>query len=122
MKDFEARLNQANGRLKVSHVRVRIQQRNQRLYLRATLPPKPNSIRKKPYRQEIALGAKTTVAGVKYAEAEARKLAALLDCREFSWEPYITEEVGGRTVESWVEKFEVDYFTRRSRTPKTETT
>ena len=114
MKDFKARLNQANGRLRASNVRVRIQLRNQRLYLRATLPPKPESERERAFRQEIALGSKATVVGVKYAEAEARKLSALLDCNEFCWEPYLRAGRQGMTVGDWVDQFEEDYFTMKN--------
>jgi len=117
------RLNQANGRLKASRVGVKIEQVGNRLYLRATLPPKPNSNKAGPYQQRISLGVHANPNGVKLAEAEARKVGALLDCKEFSWNPYLSSQPEkGKTVADWIVQFEADYFTRRSRNPKSETT
>lgn len=117
------RLNQANGRLKASKVGVKIEQVGNRLYLRTTLPPKPESDKPRPHQQRIVLGVHANPAGVKLAEAEARKVGALLDCNEFSWKPYLAvQPENGKTVGDWVANFEADYFMRRSRNPKSETT
>ena len=40
---LQGRLNQANGRLRASKVGVKIEAKSNRLYLRATFPPKPDS-------------------------------------------------------------------------------
>jgi len=119
------RLNQANGRLKAAKVGVKIEQVGNRLYLRATLPPKPGSNKLAPYQQRLALGCHANPTGFRLAEAEARKVGALLDCKEFCWTPYLgtlPEPEKGKTVGEWVSLFEQDYFTRRSRNPKSETT
>ena len=82
---IEGRLAQANGRLKASNVGVSIETRGNRLHLRATFPPKPDSDKEKSSQQRLMLGFHANPAGLKLAEQEARKVGALLDCRQFSW-------------------------------------
>jgi hypothetical protein len=119
----DGRIAQANGRLKASKVGVAIEQIGDRLALRATLPPKPNSDRIVAYQQRIFLGFRPNPTGLKLAESEARKIRALIDCKEFNWLPYLNSIAEpASTVATWVSKFEQDYFSRRARSPKTETT
>lgn len=87
--EISGKIAQANGRLNAANVGVIIEQRANRLVLRATLPPKPGSQQSRPYQQRISLGIRASLAGVKEAESEARKIGALLACREFTWEPYL---------------------------------
>lgn len=91
MKKVVEKLNEANSRLKAGRVRVQIQQRGEKLCLQATLPPRPNSIKNVPHQQRIYLDVFTTVAGIQYAEAEAKKVSALLDQHRFDWQPYLKE-------------------------------
>ena len=119
---IDGRIAQANGRLKSGKVGISIQRQGDRLYLRGTFPPKPDSDKKAPYQQRLALGFHANPLGVKNTEAEARKIGALLDCKDFSWLPYLSDRIVTQTCSDWVEKFEKDYFTRRDRNPKTETT
>jgi len=121
-KDIDGRIAQANGRLKSANVGVSITRQGDRLYLRATFPPKPNSEKIAPYQQRLALGIHANPLGIKEAEAEARKIGALLDCKEFSWMPYIKTNAPAITCGQWLEKFEKDYFSRRDKNPKTLTT
>ena len=104
--NIDAKLNQANGRLRSGKVRVAIQVREGHLYLRATFPPKPGSTKQQPYQQRLALGFHANPSGVSAAEAQARKIGALLDCKEFSWNPYIENSELLHTIGSWVERFE----------------
>jgi hypothetical protein len=76
------KLTEANDRLKAANVGIGILNRNHKLYLRGILPPKDGQ--GKPRRQEIAIGARATPAGIRFAESEARKVGALVDCKEFS--------------------------------------
>lgn len=123
MAGTDGRIAQANGRLKASKVGMAIEQIGDRLALRATLPPKPSSDRPVAYQQRIFLGFLVNPNGIRLAEAEARKIGALLDCKEFDWLPYLTPvDVPSSTVATWISKFEQDYFSRRARSPKTETT
>jgi len=120
--DIDGRIAQANGRLKAAKVGIAITRQGDRLYLRGTFPPKPDSDKTTPYQQRLALGIHANPLGIKNAEAEARKVGALLDCKEFSWLPYLGDRKIAKTCGEWVEKFEKDYFAKRDRNPKTETT
>lgn len=123
----EGRLSQANGRLKAGRVGVSIQALGAKLYLQATLPPKPGSNKNLPYQQRIALGIGAHPRGIQLAEKEARRVGSLIDCGEFSWTGYMktspSETVpSAPTVADVVSQFETAYFQRRDRNPKTETT
>lgn len=119
--NFEGRLKQANSRLRLGRCGVSIEVAGKRLCLRATLPPRPGSSKAGPYQQRLFLGHHANPAGLKLAEQEAKRVGLQLDAREFSWADYgATGET--RTVTDWITAFEADYFTRRQRSPKTETT
>lgn len=101
------KLDQVNQRLKDALVRVRIEQIGDKLYLQATLPPKPNSHETRKYQQRIALSLAATPSGIKIAEREARKVGALLECKQFDWTPYLTPgRKQSETVSDWVSQFE----------------
>jgi integrase len=112
----------ANQRLIAGNIGVRIEAKN-KLVLRATLPPKPNSTKPKPHQQRIYLGVPTNRSGVKRAEKEALKLGGLLACKEFDWEIYIKvegeEEI---TAGESIARFEKFYFQKRQRNFKSEHT
>lgn len=116
-------LEQINARLKAAKVGVRIEIRGGRLCLQATLPPKPTSSKTCRHQQRISLGVKDTPAGLQYAEREARKIGALLDCKEFDWNPYLkAAKPPTEKVSDWVEQFKADYFSKRQENFKTLTT
>ena len=101
------RLNQANGRLRAARSGVSIVQKCDRLYLQATLPPRPGAEKVNPYQQQIALGIYASPAGISFAEKEARKVGALLASRAFDWSLYVKkEEPDTETIASWIRKFE----------------
>jgi integrase len=104
--DIQGKLNQANGRLRSAKVGVTIEVKGNRLYLRATFPPKPDSSKSQSYQQRLALGFHANPAGISLAEAEARKVGALLDCKEFSWQPYLKASGHTLTIGHWIERFE----------------
>jgi integrase len=122
--DSNNQLTELNDRLKFSRIGVRVHQIKNCLYLRATLPPRPNSKRTKPHQQWLSLGIYGNIDGLKRAEAEAYKLGGLLACKEFRWELYLnTPGVTDRNyVSDWVERFEKFYFQTRQRNYQTETT
>lgn len=121
--DINEKINQANLRLKTAQVGVSIVRLGNRLYLQATLPPKPGSNRTKRHQQRIALHFYANPAGVQQAEKEARKIGALVACKEFDWTPYLKEqEPEAERVQEWVEQFKANYFIRRSSTPQSQTT
>lgn len=95
-----------NGRLKAAKVGVSLRQKGDRLYLRATLPPKPKSTRTQPHQQDLTLKIYANPAGLERAEAEARKLGALLACKEFDWSLYQQPEATeSKTCGDWVMQF-----------------
>lgn len=116
-------LEKANARLKLGKISARIIVRGDRLYIRATFPPKPGSKYTQDHQQDLALGYRLNVIGVKEAEKEARKIGVQLDLGHFNWSEYLKpDQKNVITVQDWVAKLEFDYFSRRERTPATETT
>jgi integrase len=112
-------LQRLNERLYLNKVDVTVEQLGRKLYLRSTLPPKPNSDRAKPYQQRIALGIPANSEGFKLAEKEARKVAALNACGDFSWLPYIKNAATGipsaQKAKDLVKDLEKEYFTKTKR-------
>ncbi|KJH72354.1 site-specific integrase [Aliterella atlantica] len=108
--DIASKLNQANGRLRAGKIGVAIQVKGDRLYLRATFPPKPGATKQQPHQQRLALGFHANPSGVSAAEAQARKVGALLDAREFSWSAYLENSEQLHTIGSWVERFERQHW------------
>ena len=128
--DISARLAQANGRLRNSNIGITIEQRGNVLWLRGTFPPKHDSGKSKPHQQRISLrtqqhpqGVKATIAGLQYAERQARAISVQLDSGDFNWMQWdVSQAPKPETVSDWVEKFEAEYWRRRSRNQQTETT
>ena len=125
-KTPEEMLTEANTRLKAGRTGVAIAAKRNTLYLRAKLPPKPNSSKADWSHQWLALGAvRFTVAGIKRAEAEALRLSAAIALQQFRWPdwlPKASPTVKAKGVADWVADYERDYFNRRQRNPKSETT
>ena len=123
MGGITQRIKEANGRLKANCFGVTIEQIGNKLFLRATLPPKPKSSETNPTQQRISISA-ANVEGVRLAESEAKKLSIKLDSRRFDWGDYLNldEPKKPQSIADWIESFEKDYFDRRERTFKTETT
>lgn len=122
--NFEGRLKQANARLRLARAGLVIQQVGERLCLRGTFPPRPGSSRESPYQQRLYLGIHANPEGLKLAESEARAVGVALDAGRFDWGPYFknTPKNEVQSVAVSIAAFERDYFTRRKRSPKTETT
>jgi len=123
---MDAALTKINERLKIAQIGVSVEQIGDRLYLRATLPPKPSSSKIKPYQQRIALGIYASKEGFKRAEAEAHLLGGLIACKNFQWESYLKIPAGEspeiETIENLIKRFEKFYFDTRDRNHQSETT
>ncbi|AUB36621.1 Integrase [Nostoc flagelliforme CCNUN1] len=122
MKNIEHRIKEANGRL--HNYGINIEQIGSRLYLRATLPPKPQSTKTNWHQQRINI-AVATLDGVKLAESEGKILSLKLDTKTFDWNDYLKSELPSnrvKTICEWIQEFEKDYFQRKQRTFKTEST
>jgi len=70
-KRLEYTLEAVNERLRAAKSKARLYQREEMLWLQATLPSKPGNFRIKPYQQRISLGVPATEDGFKRAEQEA---------------------------------------------------
>jgi len=116
------RLNRINQQLKEKKAGVAILQKGNRLYLQATLPPKPG-VNKPPHQQQLSLGIYANSEGLIHAKAEALRLSRLLATQSFSWDLYgISSKQPVDTIGDLVQQYEQDYFDRRGRNPKTLTT
>ncbi len=116
-------LEEVNGRLKAGKIGVAVCQRGDRLSLRATFPPKPGSGKLIWSQQYLSLGVYANPAGLQRSEAEAKKIGGLLARGEFNWSEYLELEGEQKSeVDLWVTKFESDYYSRKGRSPTTEST
>jgi len=117
-------LDKANDRLKKSITGILIYKRGNKLSLRGTLPPKPGSEKTKPYQQYLSLGIYCNAAGIKQAEEKAKLLGSQWAREKFDWQDWLNSDRGFtlETVGYWADKFEEDYFSRRQRTQRSETT
>jgi integrase len=114
-------LSQVNDQLRAAKCGVRLRQHGDRLYARATYPPKPGEQR--PSQREIPIPVCINPAGLKKAKGIALTIGGQLTAKTFSWSSWQDELIPRpETVSAWVERFEKDYFERRARTPKSETT
>jgi integrase len=107
--DVSGRLNQANGQLRAGKTGVTISQRGDRLYLVATLPPKPGSEKPYPHQQRIALGYRANPAGIDQAVLAARELSLRLTRGQFTWEAEQTTQ----TIGDWIGRLENKYLEDR---------
>lgn len=120
---IEQRIKEANGRLKNNYCGLRIEQIGGRLYIRGTLPPKPFSGKNEDYQQRIS-AANANPDGVKIAERLAKKISVQLDAKTFDWADYLDWGAfeNTKTIGDLIEDFERNYFLRRTKTFKTDTT
>jgi hypothetical protein len=131
-------LKAANSRLKYANTGIILFKRGNKLSLRGMLPAKPGSgkygaaafgcessypKRAASIQQTIALDLYANAAEAKVAESEALKVSGLIALKQFDWGDYL--KTANATIGSagyWIDKFEFDYFNKRDRNPKTETT
>lgn len=120
---IEQRIKEANGRLRANYVGFTIQQIGGRLWIRGILPPKPGSSKQQPFQQRLSI-ANANPEGVKIAEKMAKRISIQLDAKTFDWGDYLNlaEPESTKNIGDWITEFEKDYFNRRTRTFKTETT
>ena len=103
---------------------LKIFKRGNKLSLRGMMPAKPKSGKAGLSQQILSLGLYANAAGIKLAERQALKISGLIALKEFDWGDYIISSKGYE-IESagfWIDKFEADYFNKRDRNSKTETT
>lgn len=102
--DLKGKLNQANGRLLAAKVGVTIEVKGNRLYLRATFPPLPDSSLSHSYQQRLALLFSCQPRwNISCTSSKPVHVGALLDCKEFSWQPYLKAAGHTLTLGHWIE-------------------
>ncbi|MBW4598938.1 MAG: integrase [Calothrix sp. FI2-JRJ7] len=108
MTDFDKKLEEVNARLRGAKLRVSIFQRQNKLWLRATLPPKPHIRREGNYQQAVSINCNATIAGLKYAEQKAKQMAVELDTGAFDWARWIEVKPDNeepKIIHEWINKF-----------------
>ncbi|NEP16270.1 MAG: site-specific integrase [Leptolyngbya sp. SIO4C1] len=115
---LDAALEKVNQRLKAAQLGLTIERRGEKLNLRGTLPPRPQSPRLKSYQQRIPLGLPATKAGLKQIEQTAKVVAASLIQKTFDWRDYLGPSAGlrraGASLSETIEAFEQHFFTERA--------
>lgn len=112
MRDFGEELGKVNAGLD----RIEIRRKNDRLYLRATLPPKPGD-GDKPKRYELSTGYGANADGLRFAKAKALEIEGQLLREAFDWTPWLKgKKKPPETVSEWVKRFEENYWESRERT------
>lgn len=115
------KLDKKQEALKNGKSKVQLQCIGERLYLRATLPPKSGETEVK--RRRIALGLRITEANIDIAYSKALLLHASLISETFDWKNWGEGEVDTeKTTVELVSDFKEYYFSCRQRNHKTELT
>ncbi|UBF28388.1 site-specific integrase [Kovacikia minuta CCNUW1] len=111
---IDDRIVQINQRLKAARMGFQIERRGEKLNLRGTLPPRPGSLRLKPYQQRLSLGLPATPGGLKQAEQEVKIIAAQLIQKNFDWRNYRYGAGWGRldqmALSQQIQAFEVHFM------------
>lgn len=108
-----------NGRLKQAGIRVTIERKGNRLYLRGIFPPKPQHGKLHPYQQRLCLDVGATTDGLKFAEAKAKEVSAKLDLHQFRWEDYEENITESFDIAEAIANLQTIYFKEHPRTKTT---
>lgn len=95
-------------RLNAKLEKVKIRQKGNRLYLRATLPPKTGEGTWK--QTDVRTGCPATDDGYKAAYAKAQKLESDLIFERFRWEDWGETSPEQTAIADWIDKFEKAYW------------
>ncbi len=118
---IQDRITQVNQRLKAAQFGLQIECRSQKLSLRGTFPPRPNSSRLRAHQQRLSLGLPATPAGLKQAEQQAKIVAAELIRKTFSWRDYLSltgKRLSELSFTQQLEAFEQDFCSRLQNHPQ----
>ncbi|BDA74434.1 phage integrase [Calothrix sp. PCC 7716] len=108
MAHFKEELQKLNARLKSAKLKVAVFERDNHLWLRATLPPKPGSGKQQPSQERVSLGAKATAAGLRHAEQKAKQMSVEIDSGKFDWSNWVevkAPSVETKTIGKWIEEY-----------------
>lgn len=117
MVDISEEIAKANALLKAGNIKVTIDLSGKMLILRATLPPRPNSVKDKAHQQEVSVGCPATPTGLQQAVSKAKLLRGQLDLGKFNWEDWATtRKEKGRSVNEILKDFEDNYWAKTEKT------
>ncbi|MEL6939584.1 MAG: site-specific integrase [Cyanobacteria bacterium J06598_1] len=106
-----------NQKLKAAKLGLKVERRGNKLNLRGTLPPRPDSIKLAHTQQRIPIGAAADEAGLEQITHTALTVAAHLIADTFDWQAYISPAVSldrsGAELSAKIEAFETYFFQQR---------
>jgi hypothetical protein len=120
--DIDSKIAEINSKLRAASIKVSIERRGNKLWLRATLPPKPHINKQHPYQQKVSLDVNTTPAGLQAAFIKAKAMGLELDSLNFSWSNWIETPEKAEVISEWLQRFEDDHWQRTKRTDAALTT
>ena len=101
-----------NKRLKAARLGLKVERRGNRLNVRGTLPPRPDSSKLQPYQQRIPLGLSVDDTDIAQIETKVKIIAAELIADIFDWEDYV--ETRPKRIDAEISEqiaaFEVHFF------------
>lgn len=108
---------QVNQRLKVAKLGLKVERRGEKLNLRGTLPPRPDSPKLTYYQQRVPLGIAADSKGLEQIRKTALVVAAQLISDTFDWDDYISPSVrlkrAGADLSAQINAFETYFFQTR---------
>jgi integrase len=119
---LDLQLESVNQRLKAAQLGLKVERRGEKLNLRATLPPRPDSPKLRAYQQRVPLGLPATKVGLKQIERTAKVIAAQLIENTFDWQDYLGPIAGlkraGADLSEQIAAFEAHFFALRADSDK----
>lgn len=115
--EISERIKALNTQLSLVSIRCK----SGKLYLRATLPPKPGD-GSQPKQYELATKCNASVEGLKIAKAKALEVESLLLRDKFDWTLYLKNKACKQpeTVGEWVKRLEKAHWEKTLRNPNKE--
>ncbi|MEO1621577.1 MAG: site-specific integrase [Cyanobacteria bacterium J06632_3] len=115
---LDTAITTVNQRFKAAQLGLKVDRRGNKLSLRGTLPPRPNSPKLRAYQQRIPLGIPANKAGLKQIEKTAKVIAAQLIENTFDWKDYLGPVAGlkraGAALPEQIAAFEAHFFQSRA--------
>ncbi|MEL7226231.1 MAG: site-specific integrase, partial [Cyanobacteria bacterium J06576_12] len=114
---LDAALTAVNQRLKTAKLGLKVERRGEKLNLRGTLPPRPDSPKLTAYQQRIPLGLPANPDGLKQMETTVQLIAAHLIADTFDWHEYLgpvaSLKRAGADLSTQIDAFETYFFQTR---------
>ncbi|MBD2445952.1 hypothetical protein H6G76_02035 [Nostoc sp. FACHB-152] len=122
MPDIDQKIDEANSKLRAANTKVTIERRGSKLWLRATLPPKPHTNKQQSYQQKVSLGLNATPAGLQASVIKAKQMGLELESGKFSWSNWIETPEEAQLISEWLKRFQEDHWQKTKKTDAAQTT